>query len=89
MDLASFDPRDQTVSRSRRLGLAATQAYRDEHGHLDVPANYTDPTGYTLGTFITTMRDAAKAGRLEADWTAELDALGMIWTSTKPPGAPV
>jgi hypothetical protein len=25
------------------------------------------------------MRDAAKAGRLEPDWTAELDALGMIW----------
>ncbi|MFG3496839.1 helicase associated domain-containing protein [Streptomyces sp. NPDC047886] len=79
MDLISFDPRDQTVSRSRRLGIAAAQSYRDQHGHLDVPADYTDPTGYTLGTFITTMRDAAKAGRLEADWTAELDALGMIW----------
>ncbi|MFE9941817.1 DEAD/DEAH box helicase [Streptomyces hirsutus] len=79
MDLASFDPRDQTVSRSRRLGLAAAQAYRDEHGHLDVPADYTDPTGYKLGSFITTMRDAAKAGRLEADWITELDALGMIW----------
>jgi superfamily II DNA or RNA helicase len=79
MDLAAFDPRDPAVSRSRRLGLAAAQSYRDEHGHLDVPADYTDPTGYTLGTFITTMRDAARAGRLEADWTAELDALGMIW----------
>ncbi|MFI8243443.1 Helicase associated domain protein [Streptomyces sp. NPDC085866] len=79
MDLTSFDPRDQGVSRSRRLGLAAAQSYRDEHGHLDVPADYTDPAGYRLGTFITTMRDAAKAGRLEAEWIAELDALGMIW----------
>ncbi|MET8647673.1 Helicase associated domain protein [Streptomyces sp. NPDC004675] len=79
MDLVAFDPRDATVSRSRRLGLAAAQSYRDEHAHLDVPADYIDPTGYTLGTFITTMRDAAKAGRLEADWIAELDALGMIW----------
>lgn len=79
MDLISFDPRDPAVSRSRRLGLAAAQSYRDQYGHLDVPADYIDPTGYTLGTFITTMRDAAKAGRLEADWTAELDALGMIW----------
>ncbi|WP_406841114.1 Helicase associated domain protein [Streptomyces sp. AHU1] len=79
MDLISFDPRDQSVSRSRRLGLASAQSYRAEMGHLDVPADYTDPTGYTLGTFITTMRDAAKAGRLEADWIAELDALGMIW----------
>ncbi|WP_166028463.1 DEAD/DEAH box helicase [Streptomyces chilikensis] len=79
MDLASFDPRDASVSRSRRLGLAAAQAYRDEHGHLDVPADHIDPTGYTLGTFITTMREAAKAGSLDADWIAELDALGMIW----------
>ncbi|GGT02822.1 DEAD/DEAH box helicase [Streptomyces cinerochromogenes] len=79
MDLISFDPRDPAVSRSRRLGLAAARSYRDEYGHLDVPADYTDPTGYRLGTFITTMRDAAKAGRLEADWIAELDALGMIW----------
>ncbi|MEU6655342.1 Helicase associated domain protein [Streptomyces sp. NPDC046900] len=79
MDLVAFDPRDATVSRSRRLGLAAAQSYRDEHAHPDVPADYIDPTGYTLGTFITTMRDAAKTGRLEADWIAELDALGMIW----------
>ncbi|MGK7235792.1 DEAD/DEAH box helicase [Streptomyces hygroscopicus] len=79
MDLASFDPRDPAVSRSRRLGLAAAQAYRDHYGHLDVPADHVDPTGYALGTFITTMRDARTAGRLDADWIAELDALGMIW----------
>ncbi|MGW5679257.1 Helicase associated domain protein [Streptomyces sp. NPDC003860] len=79
MDLAAFDPRDPATSRSRRLGLAAAQAYHDQYDHLDVPTDYTDPTGYRLGTFITTMRDAAKAGRLEPDWTAELDALGMIW----------
>ncbi|MFC8208802.1 DEAD/DEAH box helicase [[Kitasatospora] papulosa] len=79
MDLASFDPREAAVSRSRRLGLAAAQDYHDQYGHLDVPADHMDPTGYTLGTFITTMRDAHSAGRLEPDWTAELDALDMIW----------
>ncbi|MER6775302.1 Helicase associated domain protein [Streptomyces bacillaris] len=79
MDLVSFDPRDPTTSRSRRLGLAAAQAYHDQYGHLDVPADYTDPTGHALGTFIATMREARKASRLEADWVAELDALGMIW----------
>ncbi|MFF1284496.1 Helicase associated domain protein [Streptomyces sp. NPDC058299] len=79
MDLVSFDPRDPAVSRSRRLGLAAARSYRDEHGHLDVPADYIDPTGYRLGTFITTMRDARTTGRLEPDWIAELDALDMIW----------
>ncbi|MGW4937321.1 Helicase associated domain protein [Streptomyces sp. NPDC004166] len=79
MDLVSFGPRDPAVSRSRRLGLAAARSYRDHYGHLDVPADHIDPTGYKLGTFITTMRDARTAGRLEADWIAELDALGMIW----------
>lgn len=78
MDLVAFDPRD-AASRPRREGLAAAQAFHDQYGHLDVPADYTDPTGYTLGSFITGMRDAHTAGRLDADWTAELDALGMIW----------
>ncbi|MFJ3310764.1 helicase associated domain-containing protein [Streptomyces sp. NPDC086549] len=79
MDFASFDPRDEATSRSRRLGIAAAQAYRDQHGYLDVPADYTDPTGYTLGTFITTMREAHSAGSLKPEWIADLDALDMIW----------
>nr|WP_240108399.1 helicase associated domain-containing protein [Streptomyces sp. MUM 203J] len=79
MDLVSFGPRDPAVSRTRRLGLAAARSYRDQYGHLDVPADYTDPTGCTLGTFITTTHDAVKTGRLGSDWMAELDALGMIW----------
>ncbi|WP_405933741.1 Helicase associated domain protein [Streptomyces sp. NBC_00827] len=78
MDLVTFDPRDAT-SRPRREGLAAAQAFHDQYGHLDVPADYTDPTGYTLGRFITGMRDAATAGSLDAAWRAELDVLNMIW----------
>lgn len=79
MDLASFDPHDAAASRSRRLGLAAAQAFHDTYDHLDVPTDHTDPTGYELGRFITTMRDAHTADRLVVDWIAELDALGMIW----------
>ncbi|MFD9132810.1 Helicase associated domain protein [Streptomyces bottropensis] len=79
LDLTSFNPHDTAVSRSRLAGLAAAQAYHDAHSHLDVPADYTDSYGYALGTFITTMRDARTAGRLDADWIAELDALDMIW----------
>lgn len=78
MDLVSFDPRD-TASRTRRAGLASAQSFHDIHGHLDVPTDYTDAYGYTLGTFITTMREAHAAGRLGTEWIAELDALGMIW----------
>ncbi|QIK04708.1 DEAD/DEAH box helicase family protein [Streptomyces sp. ID38640] len=78
MDLISFNPHG-TTSRNRREGLASAQAFHDTYGHLDVPADHTDAVGYALGRFITTMRDANTAGRLEPDWIAELDALGMIW----------
>ncbi|WP_089229235.1 DEAD/DEAH box helicase [Actinacidiphila glaucinigra] len=84
MDLVSFDPR-AAESRPRREGLASAQAFHDDHGHLDVPTDYTDPTGYNLGAFITGMRDARRTNRLnphdpaDAAWIAELDALDMIW----------
>ncbi|GAA3131803.1 hypothetical protein GCM10010521_17130 [Streptomyces rameus] len=79
MDLASFDPHDQGVSRSRRLGLAAAQSYRDQYGHLDVPADKTDPTGYRLGTFITTMRDARTAGPPRGGLDRRTRRPGQIW----------
>ncbi|RPK54031.1 ATP-dependent RNA helicase DbpA [Streptomyces sp. ADI96-02] len=78
MDLIAFNPRG-AINRTRREGLASAQAFHDTYGHLDVPTDHTDPAGFELGRFITTMRDAATAGRLEPEWTAELDALGMIW----------
>ncbi|MGW4055942.1 Helicase associated domain protein [Streptomyces sp. NPDC004779] len=78
MDLIAFNPRG-ALNRTRREGLASAQAFHDAYSHLDVPTDHTDPAGFELGRFITTMRDAATAGRLEPDWTAELDALGMIW----------
>ncbi|WP_328786121.1 DEAD/DEAH box helicase [Streptomyces sp. NBC_00273] len=78
MDLIAFNPHGP-LTRSRRAGLAAAQAFHDDYGHLDVPADHTDPTGFELGRFINTMREAATAGRLDPEWIAELDALGMIW----------
>lgn len=78
MDLISFNPRG-ALSRARREGLAAAQAFYDHYGHLDVPADHLDSVGYNLGRFITAMREAHTTGRLEPDWAAELDALGMIW----------
>ncbi|MFJ3697231.1 Helicase associated domain protein [Streptomyces sp. NPDC090052] len=78
MDLISFNPRGP-LSRSRREGLTAAHAFHDAYGHLDVPTDHTDTVGYELGRFITTMRDAHNAGRLDPDFTAELEVLGMIW----------
>ncbi|MFD7341969.1 helicase associated domain-containing protein [Streptomyces violascens] len=44
-----------------------------------MPADHTDSAGFELSRFITARREAHAAGRLEPEWTAELDALGMIW----------
>ncbi|WP_052742968.1 DEAD/DEAH box helicase [Streptomyces mangrovisoli] len=78
MDLIAFNPHG-SLNTARRRGLAAAQAFHDAYGHLDVPADHSDPAGYALGAFITTTREARAAGRLDDEWTAELDALGMIW----------
>ncbi|MFF1932013.1 Helicase associated domain protein [Streptomyces sp. NPDC058228] len=78
MDLISFNPRGP-LSRARREGLTAAQAFHDAYGHLDVPTDHIDTVGFELGRFITAVRDAHNTGRLDADFTAELDALGMIW----------
>ncbi|MFK4196701.1 Helicase associated domain protein [Streptomyces sp. NPDC033754] len=78
MDLIAFNPRG-ALNRIRREGLASAQAFHDTCGHLDVPTDHTDPAGFELGRFITTMRDARTVDRLEPEWIAELDALGMIW----------
>ncbi|MET9444700.1 DEAD/DEAH box helicase family protein [Streptomyces sp. NPDC006610] len=44
MDLVSFDPRDPAVSRSRRLGLAAAQSYRDSTAtSTSPPITWTPP----------------------------------------------
>ncbi|WP_247195486.1 hypothetical protein [Streptomyces scabiei] len=87
MDLVSFDPRDQTVSRSRRLGLAAAQSYRDQYGHLDVPADHTDPTGYRWApSSPPCATPAPPAARSRLDRRTRHPRHDL--TSTTPPGAP-
>ncbi|MFG3427619.1 helicase associated domain-containing protein [Streptomyces californicus] len=73
MDLVSFDPRDPTTSRSRRLGLAAAQAYHDQHSHLDVPA--TTP----LGAWLAEQRHLADTGELASARADALNAIDHDW----------
>ncbi|GHE71568.1 DEAD/DEAH box helicase [Streptomyces capitiformicae] len=79
MDLIAWPADNAILSAPRRAGLAAAVRYRAEHGHLRVPADYEDAYGYRLGAFITGQRTAHRAGALDTAWTAELEALGMIW----------
>lgn len=63
-------------------GLAVAAQYRAEHGHLQVPQSYVDPTGYPLGQWIGRQRDRAKGRNsqsLSDTRRAALDELGMVW----------
>ncbi|MFF3396179.1 Helicase associated domain protein [Streptomyces sp. NPDC002669] len=79
MDLLAWPSAGAVLSAPRRAGLAAATRYHTEHGHLKVPVDYTDAYGYRLGPFIAGQRTAHRRGTLTADWTAELEELGMIW----------
>ncbi|NED33055.1 helicase associated domain-containing protein [Streptomyces sp. SID8499] len=79
MDLIAWPSNTAVLSAPRRAGLAAATRFHAEYGHLQVPADYEDAFGYRLGQFITSQRTAHARNLLEEDWTAELDALGMIW----------
>ncbi|MES9594338.1 Helicase associated domain protein [Streptomyces sp. NPDC093108] len=79
MDLLAWPSAGAVLSAPRRAGLAAATRYHTEHGHLKVPVDYTDAYGYRLGSFIAGQRTAHRRGTLTADWTAELEELGMIW----------
>ena len=70
-----------------RRGLEAAARYVKETGaeQLRVPYDYVtppawSPAGFPLGTWLATQRKTFRAGRMEAERAAELDALGMVWS---------
>ncbi|MET7520409.1 helicase associated domain-containing protein, partial [Streptomyces sp. NPDC005480] len=68
-----------------RRGVEAAARYVKEAGteQLRVPYDYITPgdwapAGFPLGTWLATQRKSFKAGRLDGERAAELDALGMV-----------
>jgi hypothetical protein len=57
--------------------LGALAAFRAEHGHGNVPAQYRTADGYMLGDWLRRCRDARRAGRLGENRIAALVALGV------------
>lgn len=86
---------ERAAQLSRALGLeialpaigsweqahASASTYRTVFGHLDVPADYTDPDGFALGECIASLRLRHILGRLPADHQQALNELGMLWTA--------
>jgi superfamily II DNA or RNA helicase len=54
-------------------------AFRDQHGHFEVPVSYRTPGGIRLTQWQGTQRDAARDGKLTATRKALLDQIGFPW----------
>ncbi|WP_329834144.1 helicase associated domain-containing protein [Streptomyces sp. BE133] len=60
-------------------GYGHATTYREQHNHLDVPAEHVTDTGHRLGRWILNARQHHRKGWMPADRITALDRLGMIW----------
>ena len=59
-------------------GLSHLKNYKKTHGDCRVPARYKTREGYTLGRWISNLRQSKIKGTLEEERLIILDSLGMI-----------
>jgi len=64
-----------------RNGVDHLRAYIAREGHAKVSQGYVTDDGYSLGNWVSSRRNARRAGTLSTERIAELDALGMVWDS--------
>lgn len=63
--------------------FSALREYKEKHGGLDVPADYTTPQGVKLRGWINNQRTKFKKGKLTEYQIACLDSIGFSWTAQK------
>jgi hypothetical protein len=69
--------------------LAAIVAYRDEHGHTDIPNHHITAEGRCLGAWLTLVRQQYRAGTLPTEKADALTALGYnVARFGRPPARP-
>jgi superfamily II DNA or RNA helicase len=76
----AWDRRSTTFT----TGLAHLRAFRQAHGHTDVPAGYHASDGYALHHWLTRQHRTHNAGQLTPDQTAALQAEGIQWRPSPP-----
>jgi len=60
-------------------GVDELAAYVQTYGDARVPKSYSTPSGLKLGHWCSKRRSDHKAGKLDAERVAALDALGFVW----------
>ena len=81
-----FEHLNDTLTASWDMMYAFAKQYYSEHGHLEVPRAYKTAGGYSLGQWIFSQRKVyrgASYGTLGKDRIQKLEAIGMVWYSTR------
>lgn len=84
--LTLFQKLSETLSASWDLMYQQAKAYREAHGHLNVPKRYVTEEGYCLGAWLSTQRRVyvgKTPGILTDAQIQQLDKLGMRWGSAR------
>ena len=55
------------------------QAYYDEHGTIDIPADYKSADGFPVGNWLHNQKYKYMAGKLKPGQIKRLEALGITW----------
>ena len=71
---------ESKAERTFRQSYERAKQFYDEHGHLNVPANYRCEDGYNLNARINRLRKTKD--KLTAEQVALLDSIGMVWEHT-------
>jgi len=69
-----------------RIGVDHLRAYIAREGHANVPQKSVTDDGFTLGKWVDNRRIDRRVGWLSTAKIAELNALGMVWGSTRDAG---
>lgn len=75
----------QPFDASFTTGLQEAEAYRKEHGDLQVPAAYISDSGFRLGNWLGRLRRKYEKDpkSIPEDQIRQLEALGMDWRSPR------
>ena len=65
------------------LAFAEAEKFYQEHGHLDIPAEYVTENGVRLGNWYRGVRGEKRRGTLSQERQQRLEAIGIQWLSIK------
>lgn len=70
--------RNESIHATWEDHFAELLAYKDEHGHIDVPQKHLG-----LGRWVNKQRQSARDGDMSVERKMKLDDIGFLWNKNK------